>query len=78
VHDGLCAGQDLVDREAVPLTGGGVPRTRAPMSSIVAPIAISAGIASLDHIRVEEFPEGDWRRFAASSSMSTTAFPFPS
>ncbi len=48
-------GHSLIAKR-VPLSGGGVPSLRAPMSWGPSPIAMSAGIASLHQSSVEVAP----------------------
>src|SRR5829696_3568139 len=62
----------------VPLAGGAVPRLRAPQSSSLSPVAISAGISSVDHINVDADPGREDRTLVAGPSISTFATPFAS
>src|SRR5216684_4659176 len=57
----------------VPLRGGGVPSSRAPMSSTSSPTEMSAGVPSLHQMRVDMPPDFDVRRLAAVPSMRTFA-----
>src|SRR5258708_13255557 len=56
--------------------GGGVPRTRGPMYSIFSPTEMSAGIRSVQQIRVETPPDLEIRLLAAAASMRTFAVRF--
>ncbi len=62
----------------VPLGGGGLPRTRSPMSSIVSPMAMSAGVRSVHQTRVETVPGPGCFALVAGESISTLATFFES
>src|SRR5216683_7053443 len=62
----------------VPFGGGGVPRTRAPMSSAFSPTEISAGVRSVHQIRVETPPDFEIRLFVAGPSIRIFATCFAS
>src|SRR5437879_10077829 len=62
----------------VPSGGGGVPSTRAPMSSAFSPIEISAGVRSEHQMSVETPPDFEVRMLVAGPSISTLAVPFAS
>src|SRR5712691_9603278 len=49
----------------VPFGGGGVPSTRAPMSSMFSPTPMSAGVRSVHQMRVETPPDFETRLFVA-------------
>ena len=56
MRPGLPGGK-VMTQKRVPFGGGGVPRMRAPRSSTVSPIGISAGAPSVIQIRVDWAPE---------------------
>ena len=56
-----------------PLAGGAVPMMRAPRSSTSSPIAMSAGVRSVDQIRVETVPALGYLALVAGPCMITLA-----
>src|SRR4051812_12995937 len=62
----------------VPFAGGAVPRLRAPRSSTFSPIAISAGVSSVDHINVDADRGREDRTLVAGPSIRTFATPLAS
>src|SRR5215467_9577260 len=72
MRPGLPGGK-VITAKRVPLTGGGVPRMRAPRSSTCSPIGISAGAPSVIHISVDCAPEAPLLWLVASPSLITFA-----
>src|SRR4029077_6867274 len=66
-------GGKSITANRLPLAGGAVPRMRAPRSSIASPTAISAGVLSVDQIRVETVPGDDVFQLVAAPSITTLA-----
>src|SRR5437899_6041369 len=62
----------------VPFGGGGVPSTRAHMSSIFSPAEISAGVRSVHQISVATPPDFEIRLLDAAASMRIFAVRFAS
>ena len=62
----------------VPFAGGAVPMMRAPRSSTFSPIAMSAGVLSVDQIKVETVPALGYFALVAGPSMMTLATFFAS
>ena len=71
-------GANSMTMKREPFSGGAVPRMRAPMSSTFSPIEISAGIASLHHIKVEATPSRGRLVLVAGPSRMTLATLLPS
>src|SRR5580704_2987040 len=71
-------GANSMTMKREPFAGGAVPRTRAPMSSTLAPTAISVGIRSLHHIKVEDTPSRGRLVLVAGPSRITLATLLPS
>src|SRR5690348_10034835 len=69
----LLPGGKSITANRVPLAGGAVPRMRAPRSSISSPTAISAGVPSVDQIRVDTVPGDDDFQLVAAASIKTLA-----
>src|SRR4029453_13280352 len=66
---GVLPGGKSITAKRVPLAGGAVPRSRAPVASIVSPIGIFAGAPSVHHIMVETSPAcGNLALVAGASS----------
>src|SRR5262245_7098690 len=72
MRPGLPGGK-VITAKRVPLTGGGVPRMRAPRSSTCSPTGISAGAPSVIQIRVDCAPDAPPLWLVASPSMITLA-----
>src|SRR5262249_4291534 len=75
---GWLPGGKSMTAKRVPFAGGAVPRMRAPRSSIDPPTAMSAGVRSVDQIRVETAPGDDDFQLVAGASMITFATSFAS
>src|SRR5579863_6452146 len=71
-------GANSMTMKRVPFSGGAVPRMRAPMSSALSPMPMSAGIVSVHHIKVEATPSRGVLVLAASPSRMTLATFLPS
>src|SRR5262249_19708604 len=72
MRPGLPGGK-VITAKRVPLGGGGVPRMRAPRSSTLSPIGISAGAPSVIQISVDCAPEAPLLWLVASPSLITFA-----
>src|SRR5215472_17471262 len=72
MRPGLPGGNSMTAKRE-PLSGGGVPMMRAPRSSTSSPIAQSAGVESVDQIKVEVAPEAPALALVAAPSMMTLA-----
>src|SRR6266700_3100405 len=72
IRPGLPGGNSMTAKRE-PFSGGGVPITRAPRSSMSSPIATSAGVESVDQISVEVAPEAPCLVLVAGASMITLA-----
>src|SRR5260370_10450122 len=72
IRPGLPGGNSM-SAKRVPFSGGGVPMMRAPRSSISSPMEQSAGVESVDQMRVEVAPEAPLFALVAGPSMMTLA-----
>src|SRR5262245_2944769 len=72
MRPGLPGGK-VITQKRVPFTGGGVPRMRAPRSSMCSPIGIAAGAPSVIQISVDCAPDVPLLWLVAAPSMITLA-----
>src|SRR6516165_5876156 len=72
MRPGLPGGNSITAKRE-PFSGGGVPMMRAPKSSMSSPIAQSAGVESVDQIRVEVAPEAPLLALVAGPSIMALA-----
>src|SRR5215471_11773173 len=72
---GSLPGGKSMTANRLPLAGGAVPMMRAPRSSTFSPMAMSAGVRSVDQIRVETVPALGCLALVAGPCMMTLATP---
>src|SRR5678815_2322417 len=70
---GSLPGGKSMTAKRVPFAGGAVPMMRAPRSSTFSPMEMSAGVRSVDQIRVETVPALGYLALVAGPSMTTLA-----
>src|SRR5882672_7945838 len=75
MRPGLPGGK-VITAKRDPFSGGGVPMMRAPRSSTCSPIEQSAGLESVDQIKVEVAPEAPPFALVAGPSMIALATLF--